>query len=195
MFITSALISFCPPFSVLPPHLLRCPPNIMPSDLNPPPLAAPLHSSQLMSDFRWTTVCVCVCASVCVCVFSCVLKGSGWVARTIGPPTAYCSEALSGKFPSKHHGKTIKTTSKSLLLSFTFFLLFVLLLLLPLSLYLSPFRRSTLTRPSFHTSRGKVLTLAAGCGRSQSPCWFSFLTEEESRFTYVNVTVVLSLNK
>lgn len=122
-------------------------------------------------------LCVCVCASVCVCVFSCVLKGSGWVARTIGPPTAYCSEALSGKFPSKHHGKTIKTTSKSLLLSFTFFLLFVLLLLLPLSLYLSPFRRSTLTRPSFHTSRGKVLTLAAGCGRSQSPCWFSFLTE------------------
>lgn len=170
MFITSALVSFCPPFSVLPPHHLRCPPNIMPSDLNPPPPRCP--PAFLPADVRLQmNYCVCMCLCVSVCVFSCVLKGSGWVARTIGPPTAYCSEALSGEFPSKHHGKTIKTTSKSLLLSFTFFLLFVLLLLLlPLSLYLSPFRRSTLTRPSFHTSRGKVLTLAAGCGRSQSPC-------------------------
>lgn len=76
-----------------------------------------------MSESKWNTVSACECARACV--FLCA-KGSGLVAKTIGTPTAFCSDALSPEPSSKHHGKTIKTSSKSLLLRFSFFL-FVLL--------------------------------------------------------------------
>lgn len=88
--------------------------NIMPPDPNHLPTSFfPLHSSMLMSDSKWTSVYS--YASVFMCP-----KGSGLVARTMGPPTAFCSDALSPKPSSKHHGKTIKTFSKSLSPSFPF---------------------------------------------------------------------------
>lgn len=53
-------------------------------------------------------------------MFMCA-KGSGPVAGTIGPPTAFCSDALSLEPSSKHHGKTIKKAPPNLLLSVSFF--------------------------------------------------------------------------
>lgn len=129
-------------------HLfIIAPPNIMLPDPNQPPTTIPPPSHP--SAFHPADVRLQMNKCVCVCVFMCP-KGSGLVARTIGPPTAFCSDALSSEPPSKHHGKTIKTSSKSLLPSF-FLSLFVLLSLSlsftrfispsqPLHLYLSLFQ-------------------------------------------------------
>lgn len=97
-----------------------------------------------MSDSKWNTVCACERARACV--FLCA-KGSGLVAKTIGTPTAFCSDALSPEPSSKHHGKTIKTSSKSLLLRFSFFLF----VLLSPFLFISPYHplHLTLIQPIF----------------------------------------------
>lgn len=95
--------------------------SISPSKLNapwsqsPPPPPQPLQLCippcwcQLLNEVRRARVCVHVCA-----------KGSGSVARTMGTSTAFCSDTLSPEPCSKHHGKTIKSFSKPLLLCVCF---------------------------------------------------------------------------
>lgn len=100
-------------------HLLSpssSPPPSMPPEPNHAP---PTHHLRIppcwCQTLKRTTV------HVCACVFMCT-KGSGLVAGTIGPPTAFCSDALSPEPSSKLHGKTIKPSFKSLLRSFSSFL-------------------------------------------------------------------------
>lgn len=88
------------------------PPGASWSQSRPPHLRIPPCWCQTL---KRTTV------HVCACVFMCT-KGSGLVAGTIGPPTAFCSDALSPEPSSKLHGKTIKPSFKSLLHSFSSFL-------------------------------------------------------------------------
>lgn len=86
--------------------------------ISPPPdpnQSHPLHLTPLHVPHCWCQtlnespcVCVCMCARACTCVFMCA-KGSGLVARTIGPPTAFCSDALSP--PQTIMGKQLKTPS------------------------------------------------------------------------------------
>lgn len=103
------------PSSSSPPDHQSLPQNLMPPDPNHPPPTQPLQLCippcwcQLLNEVRRARVCVHVCA-----------KGSGSVARTMGTSTAFCSDTLSPEPCSKHHGKTIKSFSKPLLLCVCF---------------------------------------------------------------------------
>lgn len=99
--------------------------NLMLPDVNNPPLGIPPCWCQTLNESPCVRACVCVRA----CARSCAPRGQGFGCQDDRHSNSFLLRHFSSPEPrapppphsSKHHGKTIKTSSKSLLRRFSFF--------------------------------------------------------------------------